>query len=57
MLDGGWKCFGQFSRVPLRCALQRLDGVGFVEMDHGVELIGETSEEIVAEALGFRSGK
>ena len=32
-------------------ALQRLDGAGFIEMHHGIELVGQLRIEVVAPAL------
>jgi hypothetical protein len=45
------------SRSPqLPCgALQRLEGASFVEVDHGVELVGNPRAEVVALPLGLRS--
>src|SRR4051812_8396811 len=36
-------------------ALQRHQGAGLVEMDHGVELVGHVGLEVMALALGLRA--
>src|SRR5437660_854768 len=44
----------QLARFPLAGSLQRLDGTGFVYMNHRVELLRQTRLEVVTHALGFR---
>src|SRR5918992_4192351 len=43
----------QLSLLPLARALERLHGLRLVDMDHGVELLGERRVEVVREALGL----
>src|SRR5215212_11683749 len=38
-----------FPGVPSRIAVERLEGACLVEMDHGVELVGQPSVEVVAQ--------
>src|SRR6516162_9721337 len=45
---------GNFSGLPLRCPLQRLDGASFVVMQNDIELLRELRVEIVARALRSR---
>src|SRR5438045_599924 len=45
----------QLARLPGRYPLQRLDGRGHVEVDHGVELLGQPGVEVMAEP--FRLGQ
>ena len=45
--------FRYFCAVPHRTAFQRLDRPGVVEVDHGVELVGQPRVEVVAEAFGL----
>src|SRR4051812_26027372 len=44
---------GQLPAGPERRALQRLQRAGFVEVNEGVELVGEPGLKIVAPALGL----
>src|SRR5215218_6490133 len=41
------------SRLPVRLPFERLDGRRLVEVEHGVELLGELRVEVVAQALGL----
>src|SRR5688572_504130 len=41
--------------MPSRHALERLDGAGLVDVDHGVELLRQTGVKVVALALGLGS--
>src|SRR5438552_856771 len=43
------------ARVPPRGALEGLDGARLVEVQHGVELLGQPRAEVVARALGVRT--
>src|ERR671918_1180865 len=43
----------QLSLLPLARALERLDGVCLVDVDHGVELLRESRVEVVRDALGL----
>src|SRR4051812_17982383 len=43
----------QLAAVPDRLALQRLQGVRFIEVNEGVELLGQPGLEVVAPALGL----
>jgi hypothetical protein len=40
--------------LPAGRALQRLDGARLVDVDHRVELVGQSRPEVVADALGLR---
>src|SRR4051794_33165898 len=44
---------GQLLALPFRCALQRLQGMGFIIVEHGIELLWQPGMEIVAAPLGF----
>ncbi len=56
-----WCCFSDSARkglrwlalVPQGGSFERLEGPCAVEMDHGVELLGQTSAEIVGLTLRF----
>src|SRR6266513_1225347 len=48
-----WKCCLDFAGGHGN-ALERLDRARLVDVQHGVELIGEPRVEVVASALGFR---
>src|SRR5947209_127551 len=45
---------GRFFRDPAAAALERLEGMRFVQMDHRVELPHQLRMEVMALALGFR---
>src|SRR2546421_11943627 len=49
------ECFHRFAGLPFGRALERLDRTGFVDVDHGVELVSQTSPKIVALALRSRA--
>src|SRR5437879_12933279 len=53
LLYAGRVCLPGFAGIPLCGALERLDGASLVEMKNGVELVGQSGFEVVAEALGF----
>src|SRR5882672_10511161 len=46
---------GCLARFPFGGALERFNSAGFVEMDHRVELFGQTRTEVVAHALRLRT--
>ena len=41
------KRFGRFLAIPRAGPLERLEGPSVVDMDHGIELLGELSLEVV----------
>src|SRR5918992_825918 len=53
-LQAGWECLWWLPLVPPGGSVQRLDGAGFVEVNHRVELLREAGFEVMADPLGFR---
>src|SRR5688500_7692626 len=48
--------FGRLlARLPVRLAFERLDRPRLVEVEHGVELLGEARVEVMAQPLGLRA--
>ena len=45
----------QFSGVPARVALQRIECAGMVQVNHRVELLRQAALKVMAPALGFRA--
>src|ERR1044071_458110 len=45
--------FGRLAGLPVCAAFERLDRRRLVEMQHGVELLGEARVEVVAQPLGL----
>jgi len=45
---------GKLAALPHRGQLERLDGAGLVDVHDGVELLADTSGDVMAPALRFR---
>src|SRR5678816_987836 len=54
LLDGERVGLWDLTSVPPGASLERFHGAGFIEMDHGIELVRERRVEIMACALGIR---